>query len=287
MPILNPGTPKDGRRVVPSLLELADDDGEGARREQLRAQRLEPAEDLPLRRQQVVERRHERPGPRAGGYDQRTCLVRATGGLDAHRVAGGVPLQHRLAGPHVGAALQRDGHVRDNAPFRHEEPAVRLVHGHPLRRKPAAGKTSSNLLATEGLVRQVVLDAGRQGAAEHRALGPARVHGAGDVQKLLAGRRLQFTPTLVGAAEQGHVGRVLGVGEPDDAADAMRRAAVVGDVETLQPQHAEAAACELIHRRGAHRAHANHDDVVGTVGGHGCETGGRPNSRADGPNDSG
>ena len=35
---------------------------------------------------------------------------------------------------------------------------------HPLRRKPAAGKTSSNLLAAEGLVRQVVLDAGLPGS---------------------------------------------------------------------------------------------------------------------------
>ena len=92
-------------------------------------------------------------------------------------------------------------------------------------------------------------------------------------KKLLAARRLQFTPALVGAAQQRHVRRVLGVSEPDDAADAMRRPSVVGDVETLQTQHAKAAACKLIHRRGAHRAHADDDDVVGTVGGHGCETG--------------
>ena len=137
---LEPRDAEHGRRVVLPLLELADDDGEGVGREHLRAQRLEPAEDLPLRRQQVVQRRHERPRPCAGGNDQRTRLVRPTGGLGAHRVARRVPLQHRLAGPHVGAALQRDGHVRDNAPFRHEEPAVRLVQARPLLREPAAGE---------------------------------------------------------------------------------------------------------------------------------------------------
>ena len=55
---------------------------------------------------------------------------------------------------------------------------------------------------------------------------------------------------------------MLEVGEPDDARDPVRGAELVGDLETLDAEHALAATGQVIQRRAPHAADADDDHVV-------------------------
>ena len=89
-----------------------------------------------------------------------------------------------------------------------------------------------------------------------------RLQGAGDVEKLLAGRPLQLTPQLERAAQQRHVGRVLVVRQADDARLAVRRAHLMGDPEPLQAQDPAPAARQVVSRCAAHAADPGDDHVI-------------------------
>src|SRR5205823_1360279 len=87
------------------------------------------------------------------------------------------------------------------------------------------------------------------------------VQPAGDVEQFLAGRFFELLPSLVRAAQQRDVIRMLVIRHPNHARKSERAAARVGDVELLQPQHAHAAARQFPARRSAHGADSNHDDI--------------------------
>ena len=76
------------------------------------------------------------------------------------------------------------------------------------------------------------------------------------------GAALELAPELVGAAEQRDVVRVLVVGEADDPRLAVHRPALVDEAELLEPEHAAAAAREVVQRGAAHRPDAGDDRVV-------------------------
>ena len=73
---------------------------------------------------------------------------------------------------------------------------------------------------------------------------------------------LELAPERVSSAQQGDVGRMLVVRHADDAGAAVVGAAIVRHGEPLEAEHAEAAAGEVVQRGAAHRAEADHDDVV-------------------------
>jgi hypothetical protein len=119
----------------------------------------------------------------------------------------------------------------------------------------------------EDFVREIVKLAGPQRAGDCPAASMACVDAAGDVQQLLAAQRFESAPPLVGAPQQRHVRWMLEIGEPDDAIDAMRRSAIVRDVELLEAEHAQAAARQLIYGSAAHAADADDDGIVAPAGG--------------------
>ena len=80
--------------------------------------------------------------------------------------------------------------------------------------------------------------------------------------RVTAALALQIVPQREGAQQQRHVGRVLVVGEADDAGDSVRRAHRVRDVEPLQPQRAQSAPRQVITGGGAHATDADDDGVV-------------------------
>ena len=82
------------------------------------------------------------------------------------------------------------------------------------------------------------------------------------IEQLLAGQRLELVPQLVAATQERDVGRVLVVGEPDDAGQAVRRAELVQQVVLLQAEHAPPAARQVVRRGGPHSAQADDDRVV-------------------------
>jgi hypothetical protein len=126
--------------------------------------------------------------------------------------------------------------VGDDARLGDEEAALRLEERPEVGRQRVAGVAARQLGRREVLVDQPMLPAGGEGAGEDGVLRGGGVDGAGDVEQLLAGRRLQLPPEGKGAAQQRHVARVLVVGEADDPGEAVGGAHRVGDVVALQPR---------------------------------------------------
>ncbi len=90
--------------------------------------------------------------------------------------------------------------------------------------------------------------------ADQRAVRRADLGNAGDVQQRPRGLGLDLAPQLVGAADQRHIGRVLEIGEADDAGVAVRRAAIVARWIAINPEHALAAARQMVERGASHDA---------------------------------
>ena len=103
-----------------------------------------------------------------------------------------------------------------------------------------------------------------QRARKRAAVVSPRIDAAGDDEEPFAAAKLQGPPLFEGAAQQRHVGRMLPVRQPDDPADAVRRAEVVRDVVALEAEHAASAAGELVDGGAAHAADANDDRIVGS-----------------------
>ena len=149
--------------------------------------------------------------------------------------------------------------MRDDAAFGDDEAAVGLVRDLHLGRECVGGKAPRHLGAAQHLVLEVVLGARAENAVEDAV---AALDDSGDAQELLAGFGLELAPQLVRAAKERHVVGVLEVREPDDPRQPVRRALLVEQVETLEPEDALAAAGEVVERSAPHSADSDDDDVV-------------------------
>ena len=116
-----------------------------------------------------------------------------------------------------------------------------------------------DLGAAQHLVREVVLGARAENAVEDAV---AAFDDSGNAQELLAGFGFQLAPQLVRAAKERDVVGVLEVREADDPRQPVRRALLVEQVETLEPEHALPAAGEVVERSAPHSADSHDDDVV-------------------------
>jgi len=152
---LEAGDPEDGEAVVALLLvELQVEDGEPVRREELRAQWLEPGEHLPLR---LHGEARELVHPCAGRKDEPVGLVLTAIGRDANAFAAGLPAQHALSRVNFGPVRLRRVDVCDDAPLGQQEPAVGLEHRHRLRVDPVGREPPLDLATVEDLVRKPVV----------------------------------------------------------------------------------------------------------------------------------
>ena len=106
---------------------------------------------------------------------------------------------------------------------------------------------------------EVVLGARAEDAVENLV---AAFDDPRDVEQLLAGLGLELAPELVRAAEERHVVGVLEVGEADDPCEAVRGAALVKEVEALEPEDAPAASREVVEGGAPHAADSDDDGVV-------------------------
>src|SRR4029079_544461 len=73
---------------------------------------------------------------------------------------------------------------------------------------------------------------------------------------------LDFAPQLICTADERHIGRVLEIGEADDAGLAVRRTAIVAGWIAIDPEDTPAAAGQMIERGAPHDAEPAHHDVV-------------------------
>ena len=143
-----------------------------------------------------------------------------------------------------------------------QKTASRLENPARGRRQVVAGIAGIDLRPRQHFMRQIVQFRRCQGAGKQFAILAASIDRTGRDQQFLAARRFDVMPELVGAQQQRHVIRVLVIGQPDDAADAVGRAHRMGDVEPLQAENPLAAARQLEGGRAAHAADADDDDVI-------------------------
>ena len=147
----------------------------------------------------------------------------------------------------------------DDAPLGEQEAAVRLEERGHVRRDSERRMPPAELPSVDELVPEIVGDAGLERGLDQ---GGAHVDVAGHMEELLARRGLELAPELVRPLKEGHVADALGVGEPDDARDAVRRAHRVRDVEALEPEDALPAPGEVEAGRAPHRPDPGDDHVV-------------------------
>ncbi len=196
---------------------------------------------------------------RAGRQHEPFGLDRREVGPDADAVLADRPLEHALARPQLRPAGERPAHVRLDAALGEQEAAVALEHELDLGRQAEGGEPARGLGSVDLLVREPVLDARANGALEDPR---AALERARDEEQLLAGVGLELPPELVRAEDERHVARVLEVRLADDPGEPVRRAALVRNLEALEPEHALPAAGEVVERRAPHAADSDDDDVV-------------------------
>ena len=107
-----------------------------------------------------------------------------------------------------------------------------------------------------------MLSATAQRSFEHETAGEAHVEPAGDMQQRLVESVLQVTPQGERPAEQRHVGRILEIGEADDAREPMGRAEPMPEFVLLEGQHPKAACREVGGGGAPHPAHTGDDHIV-------------------------
>ena len=199
--------------------------------------------------------------PRAGGDDGRARVDIALGGLDADAAAMLSHRQGRGARPDIGAGGLRLRDHRSDRGLDRDEATVGLEYADMVRRDFERRKAPHGFGRVHDLVQQPVQPAGRERARHHFAVRRADLGDAGDVEELRSRRGLKLAPQRIGPAQQRHIGRMLEIAEPDDAALAVRRALVVPRHKAFDADNADAAARELMQRRASHRAEPDHDHV--------------------------
>jgi hypothetical protein len=107
-----------------SLGHLEVEDRKPLGREQLRPERLEPADHLALRGHQVTREPHQPAHPRPARQDEPLGRILAALRPHAHAVACELPAEHALAFPHLRPRRARQLDVRDDAALRQQEAAV-------------------------------------------------------------------------------------------------------------------------------------------------------------------
>ena len=256
---MNPGRAVDRKAVQVPLGKRDVEDGEAVGREELRPERLEPGEHLPLRRDHAGCEASHVLRVRARGQHQPLRLDLAALGPHPHPVLARRPLEHALPRPQLGAVRERAVDVRDDAALGHDEAALALVDEPQLGRQAISREPARDLGAVELFVLEAVLEARANGALEDPR---TAFDGARHVQQLLAGLGLELAPQLVRAQHERHVARVLEVRLADDPRNAVRGAELVRHVEALETEDALPAPREVVERSAPHAADPDDDDVV-------------------------
>ena len=236
-----------GDAVVVRAVVLLDD--EHGRRGQFRS--VEPRDRLPFGDEELRWQVQQLRCPRAGAEDETIGLVDTGLGDDLDAAAGARPVEDGLVRQQDRAGGTCGFCVRMHRSLGFEVTAVGLEDGdvsarHAYRRR------------LDELVAKTVFSAGSQRAGDDDAVLGADVEGSDDVEKA----RIELAPQLVRAPKQRDVVGMLVVGEADDARFPVHRASVVHDSELLDPEHAPAAARELVGGRSAHRPEPDDDRVV-------------------------
>ena len=102
-----------------------------------------------------------------------------------------------------------------------EESAVWLQHRDKVVRQPERRQPPHQLRRRQHLMGQrMQLRRGERAAHQH-AVGRPDLGDAGDMEKLLPGRSFELAPQLIGAPQERHIGRMLPIGQADDARRSM------------------------------------------------------------------
>ena len=184
-------------------------------------------------------------------------------GADMNAPTGGGVAAHRFVGVNHGAVIASPIGVGADAALGGKKPRVGLKHRHQVVGGAPPGNATGQRRGIEHLVRQVVFAATTPRALKHHTPLGAHIEPTRDVEQRLGEPLLQLTPQGKGATQQGDVRRILEIGQPDNAREAMRRAEAVAEVMLLQRQHAKASGGHVVRGGTPHTPNAGDDYVIG------------------------
>ena len=175
----------------------------------------------------------------------------------------GVDVDHASAGADLRAKMAglRD-ELMDRA-FRAQKTAIRLEQPRPAGGQLKGRKAARHILGLQGVVPDVVQPRRHERARHDGGAGMAHFQDAGRGEQGLAANPLEGAPPVVGAAEQGHVGGVFEIGQANGPALAMRRTAIMAELELLEPDRAGAARGKIVEGGATHGAEADDGGIVG------------------------
>jgi hypothetical protein len=265
---LHAGALDPGKPVIVRSFLFDDEHRKPIRSEAGVASRLEPRDDLTFGCEEPGRETQEAACPGSRCQHQPTRLVGGPIGVNDDAALSGIPVEHALSEPELCARLDGETGVSLHRSLSEEISAVRLRDPDRARLRLEGRKPLPELGRLEHGEREVVFRAGLERSTDERPRRGADLERAGEMQELRAGKPPELAPELVAAPKQRHVPGILVVGEPDDPRVPVHRAAGVGDVELLDPQHPPTAAREVVEGSAPHGADPDNDRVVGPAGRH-------------------
>ena len=109
----------------------------------------------------------------------------------------------------------------NNRTLRHDEAAVLLVDGLIVRRQPITGKPLVHARRVQHLVMNAVHVAALERSIDDARTCRPNVEITRHIKQLFTRQLFCLAPQLVRTPQDRHVGRVLEIGQPDDAVDAV------------------------------------------------------------------
>ncbi len=142
-----------------------------------------------------------------------------------------------------------------------QDARARLQQADRVVRDAQRGKTAADVIGRQLFVRQLVTIGARARAGDDGAVGTAGHQAAGAFEQAFATHPFEIFPRRIRPLHHRHILRMLEVGLANDARVPVRRTQRVRRRETIDPEHALAAAREMIHGGAAHRAKTGDDDI--------------------------
>ena len=184
--------------------------------------RLHPDHHLALWLQRAFILRHQPMCPGASRQHQALRLIRPARGPHHDAVSPAFPALQRFTAMDVGPVAESGIDVGHKTTLRGEQATLGLIEAQEGSLQAIAWKASAERLGLQHLVHQMMQLRRFERSAEHRTVGSADIERARHDQQPLLDLAFERPPQLIGAVQQRDIGRMLKVGQTNDAREAVR-----------------------------------------------------------------
>ena len=199
------------------------------------------------------------PGTRC--QDQRSGLVTSPVGRDLDCAIVGGPGDDGLVGLEHCTAIDGTADVCRHRVLDKQESTGRFPDRFEFLGDGKSGKVVFEPLAGHVLQRQAVFGGGKTGAGNRRAIGMPGQQQSAAVQQRLPEVLGEFVPQSIGFDQQRDVIGMFEIRLASDTGVAVRTAAIVGDTESLQPQHVQATGSDAVQGAATEATDSNNDAI--------------------------